>query len=175
MPRRLPTRAKILKGTLRSDRVNRREPKPPLGFPRARRDLPELALREYARLRAVLRYLRVVTVADGLALELCAQALAEYRAAGDVLLRDGQSYECRTQAGAIMRRARPEQAIAAEAWRRAAHMLEQFGLTPTSRGKVESDTPWPRVPAPGVSEDDPLDELQRRRAERRERERRADA
>lgn len=162
MPTRQPSRVKALRGTLRSDRVNRREPKPPLGFPRARRDLPELVLREYAGLRVALRHLRVVSMADRIALELCAQALAEYRAAGVVLLRDGQSYECKTQAGAIMRRARPEQAIAAEAWRRAAHMLEQFGLTPASRGKVES------VASVDLDEDDPLYEFMRRR-ERRER------
>ena len=40
-----------------------------------------------------------------------------------------------------MRRVRPEQAIAADAWRRAASMLAQFGMTPAARPKVEAMPP----------------------------------
>jgi hypothetical protein len=108
--------------------------------------------------------------ADALAVELTAQALAEYRAAVNTLHRDGQSYECQTQAGAVMRRARPEQSIAADAWRRAMHGLEQFGLTPVARGKVEtlSGVPLPDVfeAFPQRRQVDPHAELSRRRAER---------
>lgn len=128
---------KRLEGTLRTDRVNAREPRPPRGEPRLRGRLSKPALAEYRTLVATLAPMRILSVVDGVALELAAQALAEYRAAVGVLLRTGQSYECRTSAGSVMRRTRPEQAIAADAWRRAMHALEEFGLTPASRSKVE--------------------------------------
>jgi P27 family predicted phage terminase small subunit len=92
----------------------------------------------YERLARIVDPMRVGTEADGLALELAASALAEYEAAARVILADGPTYEARTEAGAIMHRARPEQAIAADAWRRAMSMLLQFGLTPASRSKVEA-------------------------------------
>jgi hypothetical protein len=85
----------------------------------------------------VLTPMNVLTRADGPARELLAFALAEYDASARVVLEQGATYECKTEAGAIMRRARPEQAIAADAWRRAAQMLASFGWTPGSRAKVE--------------------------------------
>jgi P27 family predicted phage terminase small subunit len=85
--------------------------------------------------------MNVLTRSDGPALELLAFALAEYDASARVVLELGPTYECKTEAGAIMRRARLEQAIAADAWRRAAQMLASFGLTPASRSKVEALPP----------------------------------
>jgi P27 family predicted phage terminase small subunit len=135
---RTPNALKLARGTFRPDRANPQEPRPPVGIPSPRRGLSRLARVEYHRLTDALGGLRVVTHADAIALELCAQALAQHRVAVDVLLRDGQSYESVTAAGATMRRPRPEVATAADSWRRAATMLQQFGLTPASRAKVSS-------------------------------------
>ena len=157
--RRRFSAAKELNGTLRRDRVNPRAPKPPaVEALRPRRSLAALAKVEHGRLVRALGLMRVLKLADAVALELLAQALGEYRLALAVLLRDGQSYACTTSAGATMFRARPEQAIAADAWRRAAHMLEQFGMTPVSRPKVEGDD--------GLrgAETDPMDAFLARRA-----------
>jgi phage terminase small subunit len=85
---------------------------------------------------------------------LLSEALAEYHEARAVLARDGQSYECVTAAGAKMRRVRPEQAVAADAMRRAFHLLEEFGMTPAARAKVT-----------GVPGEDHLDEFLRHRAQ----------
>ena len=137
MSRRLPTAVKRARGTLRPDRTNPREPKPRIGAPRCRRSLPAPVREMYARLVRILASLHVVTVADGVALELAASALVEYETNARVVLDQGSTYEARTEAGATMHRARPEQAIAADAWRRAAVMLQQFGLTPVSRIKVD--------------------------------------
>jgi P27 family predicted phage terminase small subunit len=178
--RRLPTTTKALRGTLRPDRVNHREPKPPLGIPRARRQLSKAARREYRLLVAVLAPMRVLTIADGQALELTACALAEYHQAAAVIAEHGVSYEAKTAAGAIMRRARPEQAIAADAWRRAHAGLASFGLTPAARPKVEGEDRWPRLGAsalpPGphatsneARSEDAFTRFQQRRNERRER------
>lgn len=138
MSRRVPTATKRLRGTLRRDRTNPWEPRPTLGAPPCRRGLPAAVRRWYRLVVAVLNPMRVATSADGVALELVAFALAEHEAAAGVILADGATYEARTEGGTIMHRARPEQAIAADAWRRAASMLIQFGLTPASRGKLEA-------------------------------------
>ncbi len=141
--RKLPTRLKEIRGTARKDRQNLREPRPPLGIPPPRRGLSVAARGWYRRLARLLHDMSVLTLADGPALELLAETLAEYTQARRLLARDGQSYECATTAGAVMRRTRPEQAVAADAGRRAAHLLEQFGLTPVSRSKVEGATAPP--------------------------------
>jgi hypothetical protein len=96
---------------------------------------------EAQRILEAVESLGVVTIGDGLALELTAAALAEYRAAVRILIRRGASYECRTASGGGMRRARPEQAFAADAWRRALAGLRDFGLTPRSRNQIEIDPP----------------------------------
>jgi P27 family predicted phage terminase small subunit len=150
MSRRVPTRLKRLRGTSRRDRTNPREPKPLVRVPLCRRSLPASVRAMYHRLGRILAPLRVVTVADGLALELAASALVEHETAARVILEQGATYQARTEAGAVMHRARPEQAIAADAWRRAASMLQQFGLTPASRTRVES------LPEP-VGHIDPLE------------------
>jgi P27 family predicted phage terminase small subunit len=103
--------------------------------------LPAPVRATYRRLVRILDPLRVVTVADGLALELAAAALVEHDVNARVILEQGSTYAATTEAGAVMHRARPEQAIAADAWRRAAAMLQQFGLTPVSRSKVEARPP----------------------------------
>jgi len=137
MSRRVPTTIKRLRGTLRRDRTNLREPRPLVGAPPCRRSLPAAVKAMYRRLVRILGPLDVVTRADGVALELTASALVEYETNARVVLDQGSTYEARTEAGATMHRARPEQAIAADAWRRAAVMLQQFGLTPVSRSKVD--------------------------------------
>src|SRR5262249_51212685 len=135
--RRLPTSVKGLRGTLRRDRLNLRESRPLVRIPVCRRSLPAPVRMMYRRLTRILAPLRVVTVADGPALELLAAALIEYETSVRVVLEQGATYEAKTESGAVMHRARPEQAIAADAWRRAVTGLGHFGLTPTSRSKVE--------------------------------------
>lgn len=141
MSKRLPTQVKRLRGTLRRDRMNALEPRPLVRVPPCRRTLPATVRAMYRRLGRILAPLRVVTVVDGLALELAASALVEHETAARVIFEQGATYEARTEAGAVMHRARPEQAIAADAWRRGVAMLQQFGLTPASRSKVEAVPP----------------------------------
>ncbi len=77
----------------------------------------------------------VLTLADGKALELLCSVYAEYRDARDVIDRQGATYESHTQNGKIVR-ARPEVAIASDAWRRIRAMMTEFGLTPSSRSRI---------------------------------------
>src|SRR6266851_4172530 len=119
--RRLPSSVKEFRGTARKDRTNPREPRPPVGIPQPRRGLSVSARGWYRRLAPILRDMGVLTLADGPALELLSETLAEQTQARRVLARDGQTYKCTTTSGAVMWRTRPEQAIAADAGRRAAH------------------------------------------------------
>jgi len=141
---RKPTSMKVLEGTARADRMNRREPKVPAVRELAPRHGFSLAARrEFRRLIRLLGPMLVCGAGDVVALELLAEALVEYRRAAGVLGRQGTTYKARTQAGAVLHRARPEHAIAADAWRRAAGMLQQFGLTPAARPRVEAEEPTP--------------------------------
>lgn len=136
MPARRPTALKLLLGTARPDRT-RREPQFGRTIPRAPAGLGASARRIWRDLARRLDSAGVLTEADGHALGLLAEALADYRAAMDVVARDGRTYECRTSAGSNMHRVRPEVALAADAWRRAARMMVEFGLTPASRGRID--------------------------------------
>lgn len=64
--------------------------------------------------------------------------------AGAALMRSRNippTYETTTPTGSVMFRTRPEVALANDAWRRATVMLQQFGLTPASRPKVDARPP----------------------------------
>src|SRR5687768_2455047 len=103
---RTPTRLKALRGTLRRDRVNAREPRPPVGFPPPRPGLPRMVRTTYIEIGEALEGVGVLTRVDGLALELGAAAVAEYRKAVATVLRHGHTYRAKTEAGTIMHRTR---------------------------------------------------------------------
>jgi len=83
----------------------------------------------------------LLTRADETILELTAAALAEYHQAVRVLVEQGASYECKTATGSVMRRARPEQAIADQAWRRAVAGIRELGLSPAARTRIDVEPP----------------------------------
>jgi P27 family predicted phage terminase small subunit len=183
MPSRKPTATKALAGTLRKDRVNAREPRPARGPLQPRRGTPSAVRTQWRYLVGLLVHMPgVATVVDAAELELASFALAEYHRAVAVVLDHGHTYEAKTEAGAVMHRARPEVAIAADAWRRAHAALQTFGLSPSSRAKVEGAEVLPPGGPPlaayrprpsGASrffpDEDPLETLARRRLERQDR------
>jgi P27 family predicted phage terminase small subunit len=138
MPARLPSRLKELRGTARPDR-QRNEPQPGVSesVPRTPAWLDPEAARFYRDTGRQLVDMRVMTPGDWNALALTAAAWGEYRTAYAVLAKDGQTYEARTEAGSVMHRPRPECRLAADAWRRVQQGLQQFGLTPASRGRLD--------------------------------------
>jgi P27 family predicted phage terminase small subunit len=135
MPARLPTEVKRLRGTLRKDEPL--PPEAPAGVPRPSRALPPDVKREWRRLVRELETLGMTSRVDGLALELGAQALAEVWRLDEFLREHGGSYTVTTKAGGEMVRQRPEVAHRQDAWRRASQVLQQLGLTPVSRAKVD--------------------------------------
>ena len=100
------------------------------------RDLSPAARGAWRSVTAALARLGVLSTADGEALRLLCEALGEYREARRVLDREGVTYDLETKTGGTMHRARPEAAIAADAWRRASAMLGRFGLTPADRARL---------------------------------------
>ena len=79
---------------------------------------------------------RVMAVSDSLALELLVDAYSEYRGAREVIMAHGPTYETKGRHGMQVKR-RPQVAIAADAWNRLSKMLTEFGLTPSSRTRIE--------------------------------------
>lgn len=138
MPAKKPSGLKRLQGTYRMDRANHYEPMPLRGTLPCPAWLDDVAGHYWDTISAQVHGMYVLTELDGHALALLCSAMAEYRAAPAVILTDGPTYECLTKSGDRMRRQRPEVAIAQDAWRRAKMMLEQFGLTPATRPRVEA-------------------------------------
>lgn len=132
-----PTEMKRRQGTLRKHRENRREPKLPLGAPAAPDDLDAIALAEWRRLVADVLRLKVLTESDRPILKLAAQAYSTWWTA-ELALRKAKSLTFTTKnvTGARVIKARPECALASDAWRRYFNAAVQLGLTPAARGKV---------------------------------------
>ena len=146
-----PTALKALQGTARPDRINPHEPQPPViveAHPPAW--LKGRGRKAWRELAGMLGDMRILTVPDQPALSLLCDAYGEYIEARAVVQREGMTYESKTMNGSIVRR-RPEVEIAADAWRRTAAMLQQFGLTPSARAKVSA--------APEGVPDDPLEAM----------------
>jgi P27 family predicted phage terminase small subunit len=135
-----PTVIKILQGNPGKRPLGRREPQPPLGVPPCPRHLRGLARVAWHRIGKQLARMGVATTVDQDALELLVRAYAEYCRAQAVVDRRGDTYTIQTASGRV-HRARPEVAIAQDAWRRARLMLIEFGLTPAARARVELDPP----------------------------------
>ncbi|TDN38271.1 phage terminase small subunit P27 family [Hymenobacter sp. UV11] len=135
---RKPTAQKALGGTLQPSRTNPHEPTADVYLPTPPDWLSDRAKQYWGEIGAVLLSMKLTTVADGPALQLLTEALAEWAEAREFVNREGMSYEIYTKQGGVMHRAYPQVAIASDAWRRASSMLTQFGLTPASRSKVSA-------------------------------------
>ena len=142
-----PTQLKVVRGTTRADRANKREPKVNEPLPV---DPPEWVSPEavpwWGRVRTLLTDMKVATAADPIAVGLLCDALAEYVKARTAYLADGMTYETTGKSGDTMIRAHPAVGIAADAWRRAKLMATEFGLTPASRAKVSVNDADPADP-----------------------------
>jgi P27 family predicted phage terminase small subunit len=99
-----------------------------------------VALEVWRELAPLLVRMRVLTKADGAALALTCDVIAEYRAARAVVEAEGATFTVRTDSGKVVR-AHPAVAIAADAHRRALRGLAEFGLTPAGRRRVEAIPP----------------------------------
>ena len=131
-----PTVLKVLTGNFRPDRAKKGEPRPDNRPPECPEHLNAGAKAAWRSIGPELERMGVLTVADGLALQMLCEAYADYREASDVLARKGATYETTTAEGSTMIRPRPELALASDSWKRVRAMLIEFGLTPAARTRV---------------------------------------
>lgn len=134
-----PTELKRRQGTLRKSRLNKREPALPPGAPALPPELDKIAAAEWRRLVAEALRMRVLTESERGLLCIAAAAYSTWRRAEDALAEAGSlTYETTNTTGGAVIKARPECAIASDAWRRYYNAIVQLGMTPASRSKVSS-------------------------------------
>lgn len=78
----------------------------------------------------------VLTQPDSMALQVLCTTFAEWRQLCQDIAGEGVTYECRTEAGALMRRPNPKMAMRSDAQRRLTAVLAEFGLSPAARSKA---------------------------------------
>jgi P27 family predicted phage terminase small subunit len=131
-----PTHLKLVTGTARKNRLNKHEPKPQRGLPKAPVSLSNHARRLWPALCASLDRMGVLTEADGLALASLCEAYSDLQNARDALAARGDiTYETMTMTG-VIHRAYPEVAMIGDADRRVRMWLAAFGMTPSDRVRV---------------------------------------
>jgi P27 family predicted phage terminase small subunit len=79
---------------------------------------------------------RILTQADSYGLQVLCTTFAEWRQLCQDLVAEGSTYECRTEAGAVMRRPNPKMAMRADCQRRLVALLGEFGMSPAARSKA---------------------------------------
>lgn len=149
-----PTALKLVQGNPGKRPINKREPKPAAERPRCPAHLSPKAKTAFKNVCDLLEEMGVLTVADGMALEMLCDAYAEWRDLRKVVEQKGATYETVATSGDVMVKARPEVAMAADAWKRVKAMASEFGLTAASRTKLQTSEP---------ESVDPLEEFLNRR------------
>jgi len=136
--KRLPTELKKQRGTLRKDRLNENEPKLPSVIPPIPTWLSEDGQKAFSELSNLLHDMSVLTQADELALTLLCDAYSEYKKAKEVVNELGATMEVTSREGNTKSVIRPEVQIANQSFVRVFQLLKEFGLTPSSRAKVNA-------------------------------------
>lgn len=141
-----PSHLKLVTGTLRASRRNKREPRPERGLPSAAKWMSPRGREIYGRLAAMFEANRVGTVDDGWSLELIADAMDLYQEVRAYLAENGTTYEGETQTGFI-RRPHPEFAQAKDLRNFIFTALGAFGANPSARAKVMASAIGEESPA----------------------------
>lgn len=157
-----PTALKVIQGTDKQhpERVNHAEPQPPSGdlvrptwvLPRARK--------HWHRFLFSIRSMNVGTPVDAESLGTLCNALQEYIDATKEIAKYGlvvleHRYDKDGNVVGDSYKANPAVAARADSWRRANLMMQQFGLTPSSRAKLKVEKP---------EEEDEFEQLMRGKA-----------
>lgn len=138
-PRPIPDEIKKARGTLRADRTNANKPKPIAGKPKVPATLGRVGKKYWEYLVGVLHQMNMLTRSDETAIELTAKTYEEWHEAQLTLKREGQYFETINTQGAKVLKVHPAWQVQADASRRLRMMLQEFGLTPSSRGKVSAN------------------------------------
>lgn len=130
-----PTRLKILRGNPGRRPLNKREPVPKPGKPVAMDCLTPAATVHFARLSEQLSAMKILTEADQAALSALAQSIADYEEATRALAITGPVVESDRERGMVRS---PWLIVRKQAWDQMQRGLMDFGLTPSSRSKLQT-------------------------------------
>jgi len=80
----------------------------------------------------------ILTAADAVSVEVLVVAIVEFREASDAVAKDGRYYMSQTHKGdAVIWRSHPAVSAMADADRRIRAWCAEFGMTPSSRARIE--------------------------------------
>jgi P27 family predicted phage terminase small subunit len=130
----LPTHLKIVKGTARSDRVNKKEPKPRLKAPKPPDYLDDRAKAKFKAMAEMLARHGVMTELDVNALARYAVVWCRWIDAETEVQKDGPIVK--TAGGNLIQN--PFLAVANKCLLQMAQIESEFGLTPSSRSRVRT-------------------------------------
>ena len=136
----LPTSIKVINGSFSKNpkRRNKKEPVAPDGAPECPDYLSDLAKIEWWYMCSILNEMGLASRAARAALEIYCQTIAEWRHACEMVARHGAVIQMKTKSGGIPKR-NPFDLIRERTAQMCAKMLTEFGLTPSSRSRVQVD------------------------------------
>ena len=153
-PRPTPSSMLRLRGSWRAD-LNADEPQPTSGAPAKPEDLEPLASAVWDHMAVELSKMRVLTVADGYALEMLCRTWAKWQDAEQSLAKHGSVFPIRNPDGSLKYlQQSPWVSITRQLSDQLLKMLREFGLTPSARTRISTE------PAEAA---DPLQDLLNRR------------
>ena len=130
----LPTHLKVIKGTARPHRINKKEPKPPLAVPQPPDHLDERAKAKFSDMAEMLARHGVMTELDVSALARYAVVWCRWIDAETEITKRGPVVK--TAGGNIIQN--PFLPIANKCLLQMAQIESEFGLTPSSRSRVRT-------------------------------------
>ena len=135
-PRPTPSSMLRLRGSWRAD-LNANEPQPTSGTPAKPEDLEPLASAVWDHMVRELSAMRVLTIADGYALEMLARTWSKWQEAESNLAKHGPVFPIRNPDGTLKYlQQSPYVAIARHVGDQVLKLLREFGLTPSSRTRI---------------------------------------
>lgn len=147
----IPTKLKLLHGETRSERINRREPKPVDGYPSMPAGMDPRSKRVWRRVREAWGPTRIIQKPDRDALRTYCDAVVSYERGIETLMASGLLLTGKD--GQLVKN--PLHQIVRDNAKLILLFAREFGLTPSARSSIRA----PEHPA-GVVED-PLDTWQR--------------
>ena|SRR3990167_583067 len=138
--KRKPTYLKLIEGNRGKRALNKREPKPPRGIPSPPEHVSKSAALAWGIVSVKLDQMGVLTLADSWALEQIAENYAEIMALRKIV-KKSRFQTVITTNGSKKKVHHPAWVQLSDAEKRFRMMMEQFGLTPASRSKVNAEPP----------------------------------
>ncbi len=133
-----PTHLKLLTGNPGGKRLNRHEPKPPIGIPRCPEWLSSEAKEAWKRVAPKLRVMGLLTLADGEALTGYAETFALWKQCTEFITKNGVAYPMRDERGRVRCMQQfPQVAVARNCLLILKGYQQEFGLTPAARSRIQ--------------------------------------